>query len=114
MGSGPSVPRRRWYWPLGVTAAIGVCTGPVTVANFLLGVGALFGPGDCFEDEPCGNAPGLAVAFLLLSAVAGAITATILFIEKPTFRKYAWCGAAFAALLAADLVAVHAAPDWLV
>ncbi|MEU9018231.1 hypothetical protein [Actinomadura sp. NPDC048394] len=114
MGSGPPVPRRRWFWPLGVTAAAGVLTGPATLANFLLGTGALFGPGDCFEDEPCGNAPGLAVAFLLLSAVGGAITATILFIEKPTLKKYAWCGLAFAALLLADLFAVRAAPDWLV
>jgi hypothetical protein len=114
MGSGPSVPRRRWYWPLGVTAATGVLTGPATLANFLLGAGALFGPGDCFEDDPCRNAPGLAVAFLLLSAAGGVITAAILFIEKPTLKKYAWCGIAFTVLLLADLFAVRAAPDWLV
>ncbi|MEU6752125.1 hypothetical protein ABZ914_38410 [Spirillospora sp. NPDC046719] len=113
MGSGPSVPKHRWYWPLGVTAAVGMVTGPVTIANLWLALGALVGPDGC-DDDSCTHAPGLAFAFLLLSAAGGAITATILFIEKPTLKKYAWCGLAFAALLAADFVAVRAAPDWLV
>jgi hypothetical protein len=113
MGSGPSVPKHRWYWSLGVTAAVGVVTGPVTVANAWLALGALVGPDGC-DDESCAASPGLALAFLLLAAVGGAITATILFIERPTLKKYACCGLAFAALLVADLLAVRAAPDWLV
>ncbi|KAB2376496.1 hypothetical protein [Actinomadura montaniterrae] len=112
MGSGPPVPKHRWYWPLGVTAAVGLVTAPVTVANAWAALGALIGPDGC-DDEPCAGAPGLALAFLLLAAAGGAITATILFIEKPTLKKYAWCALAFAALLVGDLFAVRAAPGWL-
>ncbi|HEU5028177.1 MAG TPA: hypothetical protein VFV01_24870 [Spirillospora sp.] len=112
MGSGPPAPKHRWYWPLGVTAAVGLLTAPVTVGNAWAALGALIGPDSC-DEEPCANAPGLALAFLLLAAAGGTITATILFIEKPTFRKYAWCGLAFAALLLADLFLIRASPDWL-